>query len=77
VPLDPLPDWVHPRQQEIGVRIRAIRRDVGLTQEQLAERVGCDRKTIIRWENAYSVPDLIDLLLLAYALDVELAALVG
>ena len=77
VPLDPLPDWVHPRQQEVGARIRAARRNAGLTQEQLAEQVGCDRKTIVRWENAYSAPGLIDLLLIAYALDVELAELVG
>lgn len=76
MPLDPTPDWVPARQREIGVRIRASRRAAELTQEQLAERVGRDRKTIVRWENAYSVPDLIDLLLIAHALDVPLAELV-
>lgn len=71
-----MPDWVHPRQRAIGLRIRTTRRQTGLTQETLAERVGRDRKTIVRWENAYSVPDLIDLLLLADALGVPLADLV-
>lgn len=76
VPLDPKPDWVPARRREIGARIRTARRDAGLTQETLAERVGRDRKTIVRWENAYSVPDLDDLLLVAHALDVPLVDLV-
>lgn len=38
------------------MRIHAIRVSRGLTQEQLAERVGSDRKTISRAENgAYPV----------------------
>lgn len=76
MPLDPTPDWVPARLREIGVRIRAARRTARLTQEQLAERVGRDRKTVVRWENAYSVPDLEDLLLIAHALDVPVADLV-
>nr|WP_260859757.1 helix-turn-helix transcriptional regulator [Streptomyces cupreus] len=71
-----MPDWVPARRREIGVRIRAARRNAGLTQEQLAEHVGRDRKTIVRWENGYSVADLDDLLLLAYVLGVPLADLV-
>lgn len=71
-----MPDWVHTRRREIGGRIRSARRNAGLIQESLAERVGRDRKTIVRWENAYSVPDLVDLLLIADALDVPLADLV-
>ena len=71
-----MPAWVHPRQRAIGVRIRTARRDAGLTQEALAERVGRDRKTLVRWENAYSVPDLVDLLLIADALGIPLAELV-
>lgn len=76
MPLHPKPPWLHARQREIGVRIRTGRRTAGLTQEELAEHVGRDRKTIVRWENAYSVPDLVDLLLIADALRVPLADLV-
>lgn len=72
-----MPDWVHRRRWEIGDRIRDARRNAGLTQEALAERVGRDRKTISRWESAYRDPALTDLLLIANALDVPLADLVG
>jgi transcriptional regulator with XRE-family HTH domain len=71
-----MPDWVHARRREIGNRIRDARLDVGLTQMQLAERIGRDHRTIHRWEYAQRVPDLSDLLLLADALGVPLADLV-
>lgn len=76
MPLDPLPDWVHTRQRAIGERIRALRRAAGMSQIELGERVGRDHKTIHRWETAATAPNLIDLLLLAAALDVPLAELV-
>jgi transcriptional regulator with XRE-family HTH domain len=76
VPLDPTPDWVTARRREIGDRLRTARLNANLTQEQLGERVGRDRRTIHRWEYAQRIPDLEDLLLLADALDVPLADLV-
>lgn len=76
MPLDPMPDWVHPRRREIGERIRTARRTVGLSQLQLGERIGRDHKTIHRYETAISVPGLTDLLLIADALNVPLADLV-
>lgn len=77
MPRDPTPDWVHTRRRQIGDRLRHARKTVGLTQETLAERIGRDRKSVIRWENGYSVPDLEDLLLIADALDVPLSQLVA
>ena len=74
--LDPLPDWVPRRRAVIGLRIREARRAAGLSQMQLGEQVGRDHKTIHRWENAITAPDLTDLLLVADALDVPLADLV-
>ncbi|MFG3048159.1 helix-turn-helix domain-containing protein [Streptomyces sp. NPDC048241] len=74
--LDPLPDWVPRRRQQIGLQIRAARRAAGLTQIQLGELIGCDHKTISRWENGHTVIDINDLLLVADALDVPLADLV-
>ncbi|MGW4670058.1 helix-turn-helix domain-containing protein [Streptomyces sp. NPDC004324] len=76
MPLDPMPDWVPARRREIGSRLRAAREGAGLTQLQLGERIGRDHRTIHRWEYAYRVPNLEDLLLLADALDVPLADLV-
>lgn len=71
-----MPDWVPARRREIGERLRAARREAGLTQIQLGERVGRDHRTIHRWEYAQRIPDLSDLLLLADALGVPLADLV-
>ncbi|MET8826131.1 helix-turn-helix transcriptional regulator [Streptomyces sp. NPDC004610] len=76
MPLDPMPDWVHPRRRAIGARIRETRRAHGLSQIQLGERIGRDHKTVHRWETAATAPDLVDLLLVADALDVPLAVLV-
>jgi len=35
---------------DIGTRIRAARRNRGLTQDQLAERVGVSRSAVAQWE---------------------------
>jgi transcriptional regulator with XRE-family HTH domain len=71
-----MPDWVQPRRRQIGERIRTARLHANLTQEKLGERIGRDHKTVHRYETAQSVPTLVDMLLLADALDVPLADLV-
>ena len=71
-----MPDWVPVRRREIGERLRAARRNAGLTQVRLGELVGRDHRTIHRWEYAERIPNLADLLLLADALGVPLADLV-
>ncbi|MFJ8224979.1 helix-turn-helix transcriptional regulator [Streptomyces griseus] len=73
---DPPPDWVLPRRQQIGRRLRELREDRGLTQIQLAERAGMDHKTVHRIEYAISDPSLSMLLGLADAIGVPLAELV-
>lgn len=67
MPLDPPPDWLIPRRQQVGARIRAARHHAGLTQLELGNRVGRDHRTIHRWEYGQRVPTLDDLLLLADA----------
>lgn len=73
---DPLPDRVRLRRQQIGLQLREARRAAKLSQIQLGEHIGRDHKTISRWENALTAPDLTDLLLVADALGVPLADLV-
>jgi UDP-N-acetylglucosamine 1-carboxyvinyltransferase len=48
---DDLPEWILRHRWEVGGRIRQARRERGLTQEQLAELVSVDVKTISRAEN--------------------------
>lgn len=45
-------------QIKIGNFIKVLRREKGLTQEQLAERFGVARRTVSRWETGSNMPDL-------------------
>ena len=42
----------------IGSNIQSRRKMVGLTQEQLAERLGVSRQTVTKWETGDSTPDV-------------------
>ena len=44
-------------QIKIGKFILNCRKDKGLTQEQLAEKLGVTSKSISRWENGNTMPD--------------------
>ena len=50
---------------ELGKKIRQLRFKAGLTQEQLAERMGVGAQSVSKWENAVSMPDITALPLLA------------
>ena len=49
-------------QIEIGKFLQQLRKEKGLTQEQLAERFQIARRTVSRWETGSNLPDL-DLLI--------------
>ncbi len=42
-------------QEEIGNFIAALRKEKKLTQEQLAEKLGVNSRSISRWENGGSL----------------------
>ena len=44
-------------QVAIGAYIARKRRELNLTQEQLAERLGISNKTVSKWENGRCMPD--------------------
>lgn len=56
-------------------RVAALRAAKGLTQGQLAERVGVEQATIQRWEKGKREPSFDQLFKLAAALDVEASTL--
>ena len=45
-------------QERIGKFILEARHEVGLTQKELAERIGVSDRTISKWENGGSTPDI-------------------
>lgn len=53
MPTDDLPEWVRQHRREVGMRLRAVRVERGLTQEQLADAAGVDSKTVSRAENGH------------------------
>ena len=59
----------------IGARIKELRRQAGLTQEALAERVGLDSRHLSRLEVGRHFPSLQTLELIANALNVQLVEL--
>lgn len=61
----------------IGANIQGRRKLCGLTQEQVAERLGVSRQTVTKWETGESTPDLANAAALAGVLDVSLDALVS
>lgn len=67
---NPYPDWVLTRRLQLANRIAILRTTAGLSQDQLAVRMGVDRRTIQRYEAATRDPRYPDLLLLADALGV-------
>ncbi|MGM9619519.1 MAG: helix-turn-helix domain-containing protein [Oscillospiraceae bacterium] len=54
-----------------------LRKSRGLSQEELAERVGVSRQAVSKWETEEAMPDLPKLLALAEALETSLDALCG
>lgn len=58
----------------IGANLRAARNGAGLTQRQLAERIGTDSFQVSRWERGANRPQDATLAALADALGVDLAA---
>lgn len=57
--------------KKIGSFLKILRKEKGLTQEQLAERLGVAGRTVSRWETATNMPDLSILIQLAELYDVE------
>lgn len=71
----PRPAWVRQEQLAFGWRLADLRRAAGLTQDQLADRMGVERRTVQRYEKAVYDPRYADLLIIARALGVHPADL--
>lgn len=56
-------------EQEFAQRLRQYRKEKGMTQQELADKLGVSNKTVSRWESG-SYPDVTTLVALARVLDV-------
>ena len=61
---------------EISTQIKKYRNTMGLSQEDLAEKIYVTRQTISNWENEKSYPDIHSLLLLSSLFNVSLDQLI-
>jgi transcriptional regulator with XRE-family HTH domain len=61
---------------ELGHRIAARRRELGLSQDNLADRIGMERRSVQRYEAGSRDPGYSELLLIAQALEVSVADLI-
>lgn len=62
---------------EIGKRIRKYRVELGLSQRQLAEKIGVSNGRVSNWEQGLNRPDADMLADLCYALQVSPSSLLG
>ena len=61
----------------IGKKIMSLRKEAGLTQEQLAEKLGISPQAVSKWENGISCPDISILPMLASLFHVTVDDLLG
>ena len=64
-------------EQTIGKRIMTLRKSRGMTQDQLAEKVGVSAQAVSKWENDISCPDISLLPKLAAIFQVTTDSLLG
>lgn len=63
-------------QKKTGLFLRSLRREKGLTQEELAEVFGVTDRTVSRWENGKNLPDLSLLVELADFYDTDIREII-
>lgn len=61
---------------ELGQQLKAHRKELGISQDELAEKLFVSRQSISNWENNKTYPDIHTLLLLAETFDVSLDELI-
>ncbi|MBO5323443.1 MAG: helix-turn-helix transcriptional regulator [Oscillospiraceae bacterium] len=64
-------------EQTLGKRIQLCRKSLGLTQDQLAEKLGVTAQAVSKWENDQSCPDIAMLPKLAEIFGTSTDALLG
>ena len=61
----------------IGEKLSKLRKENGISQEELAEKLNISRQAISKWENNESLPDTENLITIAKLFNVSIDFLVG
>lgn len=61
---------------EFSERLMILRKQAGLSQEQLADRLGVTRQSVSKWESGTALPELVKLISLSEIFGVSLDYLV-
>ena len=61
----------------IGKKIAERRKELGMTQEALAEKLSLSAQAVSKWENGWNLPDIENIRLIAEALKMSPSALIG
>ena len=64
-------------KETFGQRLARLRREKGLTQEEIAEKIGISPQAVSKWENDVSSPDISIIISLSEILDVTTDELLG
>ena len=62
---------------DFGQKLKEIRKNEGLSQEQLAEKIGVSRQAITKWETGRGMPDIENMMILAEIFKTTLDELVS
>ena len=62
---------------KIGSFIRELRKEQGITQEQLAEQFNVSARTISRWETGHNMPDISLLVEISEFFDVSIPEIIN
>jgi Predicted transcriptional regulators len=62
---------------DFGQKLKEIRKNEGLSQEQLAEKIGVSRQAITKWETGRGLPDIENMMILAEIFKTTLDELVS
>ena len=63
-------------QRKIGAFLKELRKEKGITQEQMAEELGVSGRTISRWETGSNMPDISLLVEIAEFFDVSIPEII-
>ena len=62
-------------QQKMGAYLKELRKEKGITQEQLADKFYVSRRTVSRWETGSNMPEIEIMIELADYYEVDLKEL--